>query len=155
MADNLFGDQAPHTKKSRRLKKMSWQKLLMWLVILLLVAGGIWLFYDYRQLKQENEQLSDPQQAAKAATAQLVADVSKLTNLPAGETPTIATVTDVSKLKSQAFFAQAQNGDKVLIFTQAKRAYLYRPSTGKIIEIAPINIGSGQSQNSDGTSSNQ
>ena len=124
---------------------MSWQKWLMLLVILLLVAGGIWLAYDYSQLKKENDKLSDPQQAAKAATAQLVDDVSQLTNLPAGETPTVATVSDASKLKNQAFFANAQNGDKVLIYTQAKRAILYRPSTNKVIEIAPINLGSSQS----------
>jgi len=134
-------------KKSRR-PKMSWKKWLALLVILALVAGGIWFAYDYSQLRNENKQLSDPQQAARQATAVLVAEVGALTDLPAGETPTVATVSDVSKLKNQAFFANAQNGDKVLIYTQAKRAYLYRPSTQKIIEIAPINLGSSNSNSS-------
>jgi hypothetical protein len=53
----------------------------------------------------------------------------------------VATVSDASKLQSQQFFAKAQNGDKVLIFTNAKRAVLYRPSTNKVIEYAPVNIG--------------
>ena len=134
-------------KKSRR-PKMSWKKWLALLVILALVAGGIWFAYDYSQLRNENKQLSDPQQAARQATAVLVAEVGALTDLPAGETPTVATVSDVSKLKNQAFFANAQKGDKVLIYTQAKRAYLYRPSTQKIIEIAPINLGSSNSNSS-------
>ena len=146
MADNVVAEQGAG-KKSKRLAKMSWKKWLALLVILALVAGGIWFAYDYSQLRKENEKLSDPQQAAREATTALVNEVGALTDLPAGETPTIATVSDVSKLKNQAFFANAQNGDKVLIFTQAKRAYLYRPSTGKIIEIAPINLGS-SSQNS-------
>ena len=63
--------------------------------------------------------------------------------LPTGETPTIATVTDASKLKDQAFFTNAVTGDKVLIYTNAKKAFLYRPSTNKIINIAPVNLGSG------------
>ena len=146
MADNVVAEQGAG-KKSKRLAKMSWKRWLALLVILALVAGGIWFAYDYSQLRKENEKLSDPQQAAREATTALVNEVGALTDLPAGETPTIATVSDVSKLKNQAFFANAQNGDKVLIFTQAKRAYLYRPSTGKIIEIAPINLGS-SSQNS-------
>jgi|SRR3989344_695529 len=147
MADNVVAEQGAG-KKSKRLAKMSWKKWLALLVILALVAGGIWFAYDYSQLRKENEKLSDPQQAAREATTALVNEVGALTDLPAGETPTIATVSDVSKLKNQAFFANAQNGDKVLIFTQAKRAYLYRPSTGKIIEIAPINLGSSQNSGS-------
>ena len=147
MADNVVAEQGAG-KKSKRLAKMSWKKWLALLVILALVAGGIWFAYDYSQLRKENEKLSDPQQAAREATTALVNEVGALTDLPAGETPTIATVSDVSKLKNQAFFANAQNGDKVLIFTQAKSAYLYRPSTGKIIEIAPINLGSSQNSGS-------
>jgi len=63
--------------------------------------------------------------------------VGKLMELP-HETPTIATVTDVNKLEDQPFFAKAQNGDKVLIFSAAQRAIIYRPSTNKVIDITPI-----------------
>jgi hypothetical protein len=57
--------------------------------------------------------------------------------LPA-EQPTVATVSDITKLKDQAFFNNAKNGDKVLIFKNTKKAIIYRPSTNQIIEIAPI-----------------
>jgi|SRR3989344_5799275 len=69
--------------------------------------------------------------------ADLVEKVGKLIDLP-GETPTIATVTDLTQLSDQPFFKNAQNGDKILIFTEAKKAILYRPSTNKIIETAPL-----------------
>ena len=71
----------------------------------------------------------------------LVAEVGNLVLLPEGETPTIATVSDPEALKAQPFFAGALKDDKVLIYTTAQKAILYRPSVGKIVQIAPINIG--------------
>lgn len=83
---------------------------------------------------------TDPKKVAEITQEEqkkLVEEVGKLIALP-DETPTVATVTDVEKLRNQPFFATAENGDKVLIFTQAKKAYLYRPDTHKVIEVAPI-----------------
>jgi hypothetical protein len=56
------------------------------------------------------------------------------------EKPTIATVENTKKLTSQAFFKNARNGDKVLMYTQTKKAILYRPSEDKVIEVAYLNI---------------
>jgi hypothetical protein len=70
----------------------------------------------------------------------LVAKVSRLIILPEGEEPTIATVSDPEKLKNQPFFAKAKTGDKVLIYSQAKKAILYNPESDKIVEVAPLNI---------------
>lgn len=69
---------------------------------------------------------------------QLVDAVGKLMILPSDEQPTVATVTDLAKLSGQPFFAQAQVGDKVLIYQTAAKAILYRPSTNQIIELAPL-----------------
>lgn len=71
-------------------------------------------------------------------TDKLVADVSKLIVLPTDEEPTIATITDLKPLAGQAFFANAKIGDKVFIYTKAKKAILYSPSTNKIVEVAPL-----------------
>ena len=43
-----------------------------------------------------------------------------------------------TKLRNQTLFQNAQNGDKVLIFNQAKRAIVYRPSENVIIEIGNV-----------------
>jgi len=127
--------------KKSRFKKIGLKTLIVLIVVIALVAGGAYFVNNYRKLQRENAKLSNPTEVAKVANAELLQKVGEVTELPPGETPTIATVTDASKLKSQSFFAQTENGDKVLIFTQAKRAYLYRPSTNKIIQIAPVNIG--------------
>ena len=128
------------------------RRMLASLIVLLLIVGLVYFAYKYHQEQNKVNKLSDPKTASAVQTTDLVNRVGKLVELPTGQSPTIATVTDISKLQGQAFFANAQNGDKVLIYTQAKKAVLYRPSSNKVIEIAPLNIGSNQAaQNPAGT----
>jgi hypothetical protein len=116
------------------------------ILILLIIAAGTIAFYVHRYNNSQTELTklkNNPQIVAQNENQSLISSIGKLTPLPKDESPTIATVTDITKLKDQPFFANAQNGDKVLIYTTAKKAFLYRPSTNKIINIAPVNLGSG------------
>ena len=109
------------------------------IIISILIGGGIYLYINNSGGTlpgQSQNQNTD----ATAEAKELVEKVGRLYELPPNEVPTIATVSDVSKLAEQEFFQKAQNGDKVLIFTQAKKAILYRPSTDKIIEVGPVNL---------------
>ena len=108
------------------------------LVFVLSLVGNAYLFVQYRSLS------ADPQKQAQQETRDLVRAVSQLMILPEGEDPTIATVADTEKLKDQPFFSRAEIGDKVLLFTTAKKAILYRPTANKIIEVAPINLGNAE-----------
>lgn len=108
----------------------------------LVVLAGAPAVYFYRQYQNVQLKLQNPIEAAKQEAQDITKAVGKLIELPGGEEPTVATVTDVTKLSDQAFFAQAQNGDKVLIYAKAAKAVLFRPSANKIIEVAPVNIGS-------------
>lgn len=60
--------------------------------------------------------------------------------LPKGEQPTIATVSDITKLQGQSFFRNAKNGYKVLIYTKAKKAILYDPIEDKIVEVTSLTL---------------
>lgn len=102
-------------------------------VVALILAG---YFYSQVRLLKNN-----PQAVAQQETAALVAKISKLIVLPTEEMPTVATVSDAEALKDQTFFANAQNGDKVLIYAQARKAILYSVTLNKIIDVAPLNIG--------------
>lgn len=99
-------------------------------------AGGIF----FAQQKPELVGLSKSAAAAQAEADSIVAQVGKLISLPTDEKPTVATVTDASKVKDQPFFAKAQNGDKVLIYQKAQKAILYRPSSNMIVEVGAVNI---------------
>ncbi len=116
------------------------------LFLIIAAASGGYLYYNYQASQQEIQNLksSNPQAAAKEEIQQVKGKVSKLMELPKNEEPTLATVTDINKLKNQQFFSQAVNGDKVLIYTQSSKAILYRPESNKIIEVASVNLGQNQ-----------
>lgn len=119
-------------KKSSRFR---FWKILSFLVFVLAVGSSGYFYLQLKELK------NNPQAVAKKEAEALVAKVSRLILLPEGETPTVATVSDPEVLKKQEFFAKAQIGDKVLIFTTAKKAFLYSVTMDKILEVAPLNIG--------------
>jgi len=115
-------------------------KRLKTLAIVVLVVVVSLLTYQYIDARQQIKQLqkapAKSQQSQDSSDA-VIAKVSKLTILPA-EQPTVATVSDINKLRAQPFFANAKDGDRVLIFKNTKKAIIYRPSTNQIVEIAPI-----------------
>ncbi|MEK7626515.1 MAG: hypothetical protein AAB423_04185 [Patescibacteria group bacterium] len=144
---NKTTEQVEKVLTKKELKQAKKKKMILigigviTLIVVLLIA---FFTVRYQNAQKEIERLTNPQEAVKEEKKQLQDKVGKLVALPEGETPTIATVSDVNKLKSQAFFAKAENGDKVLIYTQAKKAVLYRPSINKVIEVAPVNLGDSQ-----------
>ena len=115
------------------------QNVLMIVAVVAVVALGS-TFYFY----SEYSALKNPDKSTQEETAKLIAQVGKLMVLPEGEVPTLAIVSDPEKLKDQAFFTNAKKGDRVLIYTNARKAILYNPETNKIVEVAPINIGNSQ-----------
>ena len=76
------------------------------------------LFLQNKQLKQDSSNKTDQE------VDRLVEKVNELILLPDGEVPTVATVSDPEQLKDQPFFAHAEVGYKVLLYTQAKKAIL-------------------------------
>lgn len=115
-------------------RTISTKYVLIGLAVVVIILGAIsgYFYVQYRNLK------NNPDQITKAENEALVEEVGKIYALPKDETPTIATVIDKDKLKDQPFFANAQNGDKILIFTKAKKAIVYRPKEKVIVNAGPI-----------------
>lgn len=114
------------------------KKIFTFFILLLLIAlvAGISGFYLY-----QNDKLPfvNNEKTEEEEIQELVEKVGKLIKLP-NETPTVATVSDITQLEGQTIFKNAQNGDKVLIFADAKRAILYRPAENIIIEVGNLVI---------------
>lgn len=106
------------------------------LTFLALVA--VFYYATFQSVKNRTDSNTATQKEIKSITER----IGKFMELPQGETPTLATVSDREKLKDQQFFLNTKNGDKVLLYPKAKKAILYRPASGKIIEVANLTSGS-------------
>ncbi len=122
-------DDSPKIKN----RKSTFLIILLALVLVTAVSAAGYFYLKVRKLETITPGQND--------SRKLLEQVSKLIILPQDEEPTIATVTGTEQLKGQAFFANAVVGDKVIIYTNAKKAILFRPSVNKIVEVAPLNLG--------------
>ena len=108
-------------------------KIIGSIILAAVLAGGVYYYASHKSTGTDGQKELD----------QTVKDVSALMVLPSDEVPTLATVTDVKKLEGQAFFAKAETGDKVLIYTNNKKVILYSPRLNKIVEVGGINLNAG------------
>ncbi len=110
------------------------------IILLIIVAGGASIyFYNQTRVLSQN-----PNKVAEEKIAALVTKVDKLIDLPKGETPVLATVSDLAPLAGNPFFAKAKVGDEVLLYPVAKQVFLYNPTENIIVEVASLNIGNNQ-----------
>ena len=118
-------------------------------ILLAILAGGLIFSVGVNiALLSKIKKIENPSQFAADETKKIVADIGKIIVLPTDENPTLATVSDPTKLKDQKFFAHAEIGDKVLLYQASQKAILWRPSTKKIIEISSLTTKSGDSTSS-------
>lgn len=128
-----MSEEIPEEKSEKKFSKIA----IGFLAVLVLGVLGSGLFAAYYYGLHKNTASSSK---ADEEVAMLVTQVGKLIDLPEGEIPTVATVADKTKLESQNFFKKSENGDKVLIYTESGKAFLYRPSTKKIVDVTMINV---------------
>ena len=131
-------------QKSSKNKKglSSLQKKIILVVVLVLLIAGASAYGTLYYIKKNPEPfglLKGPT-IIKNEEKALVDEISKTLTLPKDEQPTIATVTDPEKLSGQFFFKDAQKGDKLLIYQNAKKVILYRPSENRVVEVGVVNV---------------
>lgn len=117
------------------------QKNIFKSLVVIAVLGMVCLtIFFYIKYQEAQDILSANTTSNSQELKDVMGKVSRHIMLPESESPTLATVSDVEKLRNQAFFLKAENGDKVLVFTEARKAILYRPRVDKIIEVSPITV---------------
>jgi hypothetical protein len=106
-------------------------------VTIAIVIGIIPSFFFYQSKTKSDTAGSN---AVAPESNDIIKKVGAFMELPKDEDPTIATVTDLEKLRGQPFFANAKKGDVVLIYDKAARIILFDPVANKIINAASTNV---------------
>ena len=104
---------------------------------LVLALITIPLVVGFLAQEQNKRNSGEPEVLSANDVDSLVDRVGKLTYVPLDEEPEIATISDPTKF-TQEFFRFAQVGDRLLIYRNARRVILYRPSTNQVIETGPL-----------------
>lgn len=115
-------------------------------MVTLALAGVGFMYYQYQktasELKKVKTQIavqsSTPKEPKEDEIKKIVAEIAKVARLPENEIPSVATITDVSKLKDQPFFKDAKNGDILLVFNTSGKAVLYDPKEKKIVDVTTL-----------------
>jgi len=108
---------------------------IFFILAVLGIGSGV---YFYQQYLGSEKKLKNPTEAAKIESKELMVKVGKLIMLP-NEEAQVLTVADIETLKkTQPFFIDGKDNDKLLLFQIAKKAVLYRPSTNVVVNVAPI-----------------
>lgn len=137
-------DSSYETSVSASSKDGSGKAIVAVVIIIaaLAIAGCVWMFIKYSSAKKQINSLTTPQgqqEMAKKEVQDLLNKIKVHIVLPEGEEPTIATITDADALKKeQAFYRDAKNGDKVVIYMQEKKAIIYNEEKDVLVNVGPI-----------------
>lgn len=149
-------------------KQTNWVGITLGFLVTLLLAGvsaiAVWEYFQIKELKNEVETAKaatgsvksdafELRQNIDAMRAQMVLaqqesvpqtqtrvlqEIVSLRELPKNETPTIAQVSDITKLAEEPFFSNGENGDYIVVYKKANISILYRPAEKKIINSGTV-----------------
>lgn len=134
-------DEPPQISRySKRSSKLADTALLV--LLLASVALSIFAVYKYRLAAKKIDEIGKNLKQSAQSTSNskvLIEKVSRLILLPQNELPSIATINNVVLLQKQSsFYKDARNGDMLLIYFQAKKAFIYDPEQNIIVNTGPV-----------------
>ncbi len=116
-------------KKPARAIRVSMRVVVLFFLLLVAVAVLPWVkdYLNKDEVVQKEEEVQ-----------KLLAEVSEVSIVP-NETPVVFVVSDVDALiKQQAFFVDAVENDRLLVFPKTGKAIIYSPSRGVIVNMGPV-----------------
>lgn len=149
----------PRKKATFSHKTIAYSFFIMISISLFLVLAMNYLKIDKENIKLAQQiskmsstrpvsAISDPAKAsviqqsllpvAQAEVAALLEKLQSIALVPSDEAPNLASVIDISKLNEETFFRNAELDDKLFVYSNAHIAVLYRPSIGKIVNMAQL-----------------
>jgi len=124
---------------ARKPTKRSLWKIFVGLFVLLLIGLAI-AYWQTRQRLLASLTPDGQLAYAEKEAGQVLSELSLLAILP-NEEPVVATVVGAETLRSESdFYRDAQDGDKLVMFPQAERVYLYRPGLRRLVNVGPLTL---------------
>ena len=125
--------------KDAQNKKLNKKVLVTILAVIIIVAVVFVILWQTGMLA--TLKLAYQMQKNQADDAKVLAQLSKIMDLPAGVKPMMFLVNDANALKKDqpGFFAKAKNGDRVIVYSDL--AILYDAKANKIMHIGPVDFG--------------
>ena len=117
-------------------------KIAIYLTIMVLLLGTVYFVLDrtgFLKTFKLAMQLQE-QQEQQVQDKEVLERLSTIILLPKDITPTMAVINDIENLKIQqpAFFTDAKNGDRVIIYPTMAIVYDYKEN--KIIHVGPVQV---------------
>jgi hypothetical protein len=126
--------------------KKAWNLLL---IVTVVVAIGLFIWSEQnrrgtaQQLEDTARQLEEIKASSRNSGEELANEilekVNDLVDIPLDPRPTVATISDIDRLKeANDFFSVADNGDYLIL--TGSRALLYDPDRNIVLDVAPFQI---------------
>ena len=120
-------------------------------ILLILALGGFaWSYFSYTKAQKQLSALTDPNirnELNQEQTKALLAKIGQLLVLPQNEEPVVATIQDVEVLAStQDFYKDAENGQKLVVYSAARKAIIYDEAKNKLVNVGPLVVTNAEGQ---------
>ncbi|MDR0463386.1 MAG: hypothetical protein LBG64_04170 [Pseudomonadales bacterium] len=109
---------------AKKIKSVDKKNLAFILAFIVIASIGAYLF-----LHRESTN-GDP-----ADRDRVLRRLNRIMILPEGEEPFVGTVDNPEEIAHLPLFTRAQRGDRIVVYSGASKAILFRPSTGQIVDV--------------------
>lgn len=132
--------------KSNRISALT---IILIVLVLVGLAGSGYMFMQNKKLKDDVKTAQNSN--SEDQDQDVINKVSALVVLP-DEKPAVAKVEDKDKFnKDKPLMNKAENGDMVLLYSQAKRMIIYRQSENRVVDIIAVSVETDKNGQSDKT----
>ncbi|MDP2587315.1 MAG: hypothetical protein Q8P33_00885 [bacterium] len=123
---------------------------ILWVLVAVLAAGLVYTVWLNRSLRSPETQTK----IAERASQEIIDAVSTIILVPTDK-PTVATITDVDKLRqsNQEFYKNSRNGDILLVYQS--QAIIYRKEEHRVIAVVPVVVSPSSTSGTSGTSTEE
>lgn len=122
-------------------KKANANKLMVTILAITTVAGFGLAAYTYSEfMKIKQDPTAAVRDSRKQGEERILQKMGKLIELPKDDAPSFSKISDESLSGNVPFLKNGKKGDHLVIFPKAQKAFLYRESENRLINVGPVSL---------------